>query len=35
LLHASQVSPAALLWRRLQLQGDCEHLRWIEPGGSA
>jgi LmbE family N-acetylglucosaminyl deacetylase len=35
LLHASQVSPAAVLWRRLQLQGDCEHLRWIEPGGSA
>jgi LmbE family N-acetylglucosaminyl deacetylase len=29
LLHASQVSPAAVLWRRLQLQGDCEHLRWI------
>ncbi len=21
--------PAAVLWRRLQLQGDCEHLRWI------
>jgi LmbE family N-acetylglucosaminyl deacetylase len=35
LLHASQVSPSAVLWRRLQLQGDCEHLRWIEPGGSA
>jgi LmbE family N-acetylglucosaminyl deacetylase len=29
LLHASQISPAAVLWRRLQLQGDCEHLRWI------
>jgi len=29
LLHASQVSPTAVLWRRLQLQGDCEHLRWI------
>jgi N-acetylglucosamine malate deacetylase 2 len=28
-LHASQISPAAVLWRRLQLQGDCEHLRWI------
>jgi len=27
--HASQISPAAVLWRRLQLQGDCEHLRWI------
>lgn len=32
LLHASQVSPGAVLWRRLQLQGDCEHLRWIESG---
>lgn len=31
-LHASQVSPGAVLWRRLQLQGDCEHLRWIERG---
>ena len=30
LLHASQVSPAAVLWRRLELQGDVEHLRWIE-----
>jgi N-acetylglucosamine malate deacetylase 2 len=29
LLHASQISPCAVLWRRLQLQGDCEHLRWI------
>lgn len=28
-LHASQISPTAVLWRRLQLQGDCEHLRWI------
>jgi LmbE family N-acetylglucosaminyl deacetylase len=31
LLHASQVSPGSVLWRRLQLQGDCEHLRWLEP----
>jgi N-acetylglucosamine malate deacetylase 2 len=31
LLHASQVSPAAVLWRRLQLQGECEHLRWLIP----
>jgi N-acetylglucosamine malate deacetylase 2 len=31
LLHASQVSPTAVLWRRLQLQGDCEHLRWLVP----
>ncbi len=31
LLHASQISPAAVLWRRLQLQGECEHLRWLLP----
>ena len=31
LLHASQVSPAAPLWRRLELQGDIEHLRWLVP----
>ena len=31
LTHASQISPAAVLWRRLQLQGDCEHLRWLLP----
>jgi N-acetylglucosamine malate deacetylase 2 len=30
-LHASQISPASVLWRRLQLQGDCEHLRWLVP----
>jgi LmbE family N-acetylglucosaminyl deacetylase len=29
LLHASQISPDAVLWRRLRLQGDREHLRWI------
>jgi N-acetylglucosamine malate deacetylase 2 len=29
LRHASQISPAAVLWRRLQLLGDYEHLRWI------
>jgi len=23
--------PAAVLWRRLQLQGECEHLRWLIP----
>ena len=33
LMHASQISPAAVLWRRLQLQGDCEHLRWLLPPG--
>ena len=31
LLHASQVSPGAPLWRRLELQGDIEHLRWLVP----
>ncbi|MGO9293692.1 MAG: PIG-L family deacetylase [Streptosporangiaceae bacterium] len=31
LLHASQISPTAVLWRRLQLQGECEHLRWLLP----
>ena len=31
LAHASQISPAAVLWRRLQLQGDCQHLRWLWP----
>jgi LmbE family N-acetylglucosaminyl deacetylase len=29
LVHATQISPAAVLWRRLQLLGDCEHLRWL------
>jgi len=29
LLHASQLSPGAPLWRRLELQGDVEHLRWL------
>jgi LmbE family N-acetylglucosaminyl deacetylase len=41
-LHATQISPAAVLWRRLQLLGDCEHLRWLRqaaadaaaPGGA-
>ena len=31
LLHASQVSPGAPLWRRLELQGDIEYLRWLVP----
>jgi N-acetylglucosamine malate deacetylase 2 len=35
LLHASQVSPGAVLWRRLQLQGECEHLRWLVPPAAA
>jgi hypothetical protein len=29
--HASQVSPGAVLRRRLQLQGDREYLRWLVP----
>jgi len=36
LLHASQLSPASPLWRRLELQGDVEHLRWlVRPAGAA
>ena len=35
LLHASQVSPGAPLWRRLELQGDIEHLRWLVPPAAA
>ena len=31
LMHASQISPAAVVWRRWQMQGDCEHLRWLLP----
>jgi LmbE family N-acetylglucosaminyl deacetylase len=31
LLHATQISPTAVLWRRLALLGDCEHLRWLAP----
>ncbi len=27
--HASQISPASVLWRRLALLGDYEHLRWL------
>jgi N-acetylglucosamine malate deacetylase 2 len=33
LMHETQISPSAVLWRRLQLQGDCEHLRWLIPPG--
>jgi len=29
--HASQISPSAVIWRRWQLQGDREHLRWLLP----
>jgi N-acetylglucosamine malate deacetylase 2 len=31
LAHASQISPSAVVWRRWQLQGDREHLRWLLP----
>jgi hypothetical protein len=27
--HVSQAIPAAALWRRLELLGDVEHLRWL------
>ena len=29
--HASQAIPASALWRRLELLGDTEHLRWLRP----
>jgi len=35
LLHASQISPGAVLWRRLRLLGDCEYLRWLIPPAAA
>jgi LmbE family N-acetylglucosaminyl deacetylase len=35
LLHASQVSSGSPLWRRLELQGDIEHLRWLVPPPAA
>jgi LmbE family N-acetylglucosaminyl deacetylase len=31
LAHVSQISPSAVVWRRWQLQGDREHLRWLLP----
>jgi LmbE family N-acetylglucosaminyl deacetylase len=31
LAHASQISPSAVLWHRLRLLGDEEHLRWLTP----
>lgn len=31
LRHASQISPGAVLWRRLELQRDAEYLRWLRP----
>jgi N-acetylglucosamine malate deacetylase 2 len=32
LAHASQSLPTSVLWRRLELLGDVEHLRWLRPG---
>ncbi len=32
--HASQSSGNPVLWRRLELQGDGEVLRWLDPGHS-
>jgi LmbE family N-acetylglucosaminyl deacetylase/uncharacterized OsmC-like protein len=29
LAHASQAVPSSVLWRRLELLGDTEHLRWL------
>ena len=29
LAHASQAVPGSVLWRRLELLGDAEHLRWL------
>lgn len=31
LAHASQAAPTSLLWRRLELLGDLEYLRWLRP----
>lgn len=33
LRHVSQISPGAIFWRRLDLQGGYEHLRWLLPPG--
>ena len=33
LAHASQAVPTSVLWRRLELLGDREHLRWLIPPG--
>ena len=30
LAHASQAVPTSVLWRRLELLGDVEHLRWLQ-----
>ena len=33
--HASQALPGSVLWRRLELLGDAESLRWLRPTGGA
>jgi len=35
LLHASQISPGAVLWQRLRLLRDREYLRWLLPSAEA
>jgi LmbE family N-acetylglucosaminyl deacetylase len=32
--HVSQAVADSILWRRLELQGDVEHLRWLRPSSS-
>jgi LmbE family N-acetylglucosaminyl deacetylase/uncharacterized OsmC-like protein len=33
--HTSQALPSSVLWRRLELLGDTESLRWLRPSGGA
>jgi LmbE family N-acetylglucosaminyl deacetylase/uncharacterized OsmC-like protein len=33
--HESQALPTSVLWRRLELLGDAESLRWLRPAGGA
>jgi len=35
LAHQSQALPTSVLWRRLELLGDNESLRWLRPAGGA
>ena len=35
LAHVSQALPSSVLWRRLELLGDTESLRWLRPGALA
>ncbi|MGB2566951.1 hypothetical protein ACPFP2_00640 [Micromonospora citrea] len=32
--HPSQAVPGSVLWRRLELLGGVEHLRWLHHGGA-